>query len=116
MVVVSRARCLTPADGDSVQPLARKIIERATNADRKITEDDPLLGWFDETSAVTIRCIEASIREHLLGGWTLRPDGTHFECMSSLAAALYVALFLTCRSFVSAFQSTNPTWLRRRKG
>ncbi len=35
--------------------------------------------------------------------------------MSSLAAAFYVALFLTCRSLASAFQSSNPTWLRRRK-
>jgi hypothetical protein len=26
-----------------------------------------------------------------------------------------VALFLTCRSLVSGFQSSNPTWLRRRK-
>ena len=115
MVVVSRARCLSPADGDSIEPLASKIVERAADASEDVGDDDPLLGWFDKASAESIRCVEASIREHLLGAWTLRADGTRFECMSSLAATFYVALFLTCRSLVSGFQSSNPTWLRRRK-
>lgn len=115
MVVVSRARCLSPADGDSIEPLAGKVVEQATAASQGVDDDDPLLGWFDRGSVESIRCIEISIREHLLGAWTLRPDGTHFECMSSLAATFYVALFLTCRSLVSTFQSSNPTWLRRRK-
>jgi hypothetical protein len=80
-----------------------------------ISDEDPLLGWFGPSAAEGIRCVESGIREHLLGAWTLRPDGTHFECMSSLAATFYVALFLTCRSLVSSFQSSNPTWLRKRK-
>ncbi len=115
MVIVSRARCLPPADGDSIEPLANKVVRQALTATADVAEDDLLLGWFDNKSAESIRCIEASVREHLLGTWTLRSDGTHFECMSSLAATFYVALFLTCRSLVSSFQSSNPTWLRRRK-
>jgi hypothetical protein len=115
MVIVSRARCLLPADGDSIEPIAKKVIRQASTATANVADDDFLLGWFDTESAVSIRCIEASVREHLLGAWTLRPDGTHFECMSSLAATFYVALFLTCRSLVSSFQSSNPTWLRRRR-
>ncbi len=115
MLIVSRARCLSPIDGDSIKPLANKIIKQAAKASAHVDEDDPLLGWFDSTSAKSIRCIEASVREHLLGAWTLRLDGTHFECMSSLASTFYVALFVTCRSLVSVFQSSNPTWLRRRK-
>ena len=103
------------ADGDSIKPLAHKVIRQASTVNAKVAEDDLLLGWFDNASAESIRCIEASVREHLLGVWTLRSDGTHFECMSSLAATFYVALFLTCRSLVSNFQSSNPTWLRRRK-
>ncbi len=115
MIIVSRARCLPPADGDSIEPLANKVIWQASTATANVAEDDLLLGWFDNKSAESIRCIEASVREYLLGAWTLRSDGTHFECMSSLAATFYVALFLTCRSLVSGFQSSNPTWLRRRK-
>lgn len=115
MVIVSRARCLLPADGDSIEPIAKKVMRQASTATTNVADDDFLLGWFDTGSAISIRCIEASVREHLLGAWTLRPDGTHFECMSSLAATFYVALFLTCRSLVSSFQSSNPTWLRRRK-
>ena len=115
MVIVSRARCLPSHDGDSIEPLANKVIRQASMATANVVEDDLLLGWFDNKSAESIRCIEASVREHLVGAWTLRSDGTHFECMSSLAATFYVALFLTCRSLVSGFQSSNPTWLRRRK-
>jgi len=115
MVVVSRARCLQPADGDSIGPIAAKVVAQALDRSHALTDEDPLLGWFDIPSAENIRCVEMSIREHLLGAWTLRPDGTHFECMSSLAATFYVALFLTCRSLVSGFQSSNPTWLRKRK-
>lgn len=115
MVIVSRARCLLPADGDSIEPIAKKVIRQASTATSNVAEDDFLLGWFDTEAAVSIRCIETSIRDHLLGTWTIRPDGTHFERMSSLAATFYVALFLTCRSLVSGFQSSNPTWLRRRK-
>ncbi len=115
MVIVSRARCLSPFDGDGIKPLADKIIKLASDATANVDENDLLLGWFDNESAESIRCIEAIVREHLLGAWTLRSDGTHFECMSSLAATFYVALFLTCRSLVSSFQSSNPTWLRRRK-
>jgi hypothetical protein len=115
MVVVSRARCLQPADGDSIGPIADKVVAQALDRSHALTDEDPLLGWFDIPSAESIRCVEMSIREHLLGAWTLRPDGTHFECMSSLAATFYVALFLTCRSLVSGFQSSNPTWLRKRK-
>lgn len=115
MVVVSRARCLLPADGDSIAPIAAKVAGQALHGSQCISGEDPLLGWFDAASTENIRCLESSIREHLLGSWTLRPDGTHFECMSSLAATFYVALFLTCRSLVSSFQSSNPTWLRKRK-
>jgi hypothetical protein len=115
MVIVSRARCLPSADGDSIEPLADKVIRQASTATANVADDDLLLGWFDKESAESLRCIEASVREHLLGAWTLRPDGTHFECISSLAATFYVALFLSCRSLVSRFQSSNPTWLRRRK-
>lgn len=115
MIVVSRARCLSPTDGDSIGPIAVKISERALESKQIVPDGDPLLGWFSVSSVESIRCVESAIREHLLGAWTLRPDGTHFECMSSLAATFYVALFLTCRSLVSSFQSSNPTWLRKRK-
>lgn len=115
MVVVSRARCLRPADGDSLVPLTTKVVAQALHGTYRISDNDPLLGWFDAPSAESIRCIELSIREHLLGAWTIRHDGTHFEYISSLAATFYVALFLTCRSIASNFQSSNPTWLRKRK-
>ncbi len=115
MIVVSRARCLPPSDGDSIKPLASKIIDQINVKEMQIDEYDPLLGWFEHHTVEFIRSVEYAIREYLLGAWTLQPDGTHFECMSSLAATFYVALFLTCRSLTSSFQSSNPTWLRRRK-
>jgi hypothetical protein len=59
MVIVSRARCLPPADGDSIEPLASKIVQQVSTATANIAEDDLLLGWFNNESAMSIRCIEA---------------------------------------------------------
>jgi hypothetical protein len=113
MVIVARARALPGSEADSLPPLAEEIIRRAGEYATQCVENDPLLWWFEKDTADWIRAIELSIRVTLLGGLTLTRRGVNFDRISSLASTFYVALFNLSKNLASAFQSSNPTWLRK---
>ena len=112
MIVVAKARLLPVSEADSIEPLGQKIVELARKQMSKLGNADPLLNWFGNGNAATIRSIERSIESHLIGPLTHSNHELHLDNLSSLAAANLVALFSLCRKLASKFRSTNPTWLR----
>jgi hypothetical protein len=116
MVLVAKARLLPPSEADSVGPLGQKILLHAEKHFAPADSEDPLTSWFGKGNAGVLRSLEVSIREHLLGAMTLGKLPANLEHLSSLAATNYVALFSVGRELTKYFQSTNPTWLRYRRG
>ena len=51
-----------------------------------------------------------SVRHHLIGGLAATGSENRLQHMSTLAAAFYVAIFSTCRHYLGAFKTANPTW------
>jgi hypothetical protein len=113
MLIVARARLLPPSEADSIEPLANEIVRSVSLGRDHLDDNDPLTWWFGDKTAAAIRAIEESIRERLVGPMTLTSEGAHFERISGMAAAFYVALFSICRQLAKRFLSSNPTWLRR---
>lgn len=111
MVIVAKARLLPSSEADSLQPLCREILSRAKRWKREV-RNDALSAWFEEQTAGDIRRLEMSIRHHLIGGLAATGSENRLLHMSTLAAAFYVALFSTCRHYLGAFKTANPTWLR----
>lgn len=115
MIVVAKARLLSPSESDSLQPLAHDIIRRVRADPRILRANDPLLWWFEPSTAALLRALERRIREQLVGRRTLTPDGVKLDQISGFAATFYVALFSVCRLIAAPFRSSNPTWLRKPK-
>jgi SAM-dependent methyltransferase len=114
MVIVSRARLLSPTEADSLEPLGREIA-KSSQFKRKIDSNDPLLAWLEKGPASVIRSIERAIHSHLVGGLAGEPVDA-LRNLSQIAAANYVSLFSVCRKLVRRFNSSNPTWLRKPRG
>jgi hypothetical protein len=113
MIVVARARLLSPSEADSIEPLAKEVVRFAESDAEPFDDDEPLSRWFTEKTAASLRSIERSIRQWLVGAMTITPFGTRLDRISGLAATFYVALFTVCRELVAPFLCSNPTWLRR---
>lgn len=114
MTVIARARAVHPDDADSIAPLTTKIIASSTRLKLDMDTSDPLLIWFEPATAQILRAIETGVRRHLVSD-RVSSDTTTLGNISGLAAAFYVALFAVARRLVVPFQTTNPTWLRRRR-
>jgi hypothetical protein len=116
MIVVARARLLPITEADNIEPLAKEVVKFAEpDGEAPLDADEPLSLWFSERTSVSIRAIERSIRERLVGAVAATTVGPNLEWISELAATFYVALFSVCRELASPFLSSNPTWLRRPK-
>jgi len=111
MVIVAKARLLPATEADSLGPLCGEILRRAKRMSSGV-RDEPLCAWFDRDTADHIRRVEMSVRRHLIGGLAATGSENRLLHMSTLAAAFYVALFSTCRHYLGAFKTANPTWLR----
>ena len=112
MVIIAKARLLPYTETDSLIPLAEDILDAGRHSQARVRANEPLLGWFEATTATYIRNVERSLRRLLVGNATITSNGTDLSRLSSIAAALYVALFTTCRSHLSCFATSNPTWMR----
>lgn len=115
MVVIGRARLLSPNEADSLLPLCKKIIRSARSVRTAGDFKDPLSSWFGPITTSVIRSLEESIASHLVGSKTFSEKGARLKDLSSLAATFYVALFSVCRGAATKFRSTNPTWIRHAK-
>jgi hypothetical protein len=113
MIVVAHARLLSPSEADSIEPLAKEVVGLAKSDAEPFDDDEPLSLWFAKKTAASLRSIERSIRQRLVGAMTITPFGTKLDRISGLAAKFYVALFTVCRELVTPFLCSNPTWLRR---
>ena len=111
MVVIARARMLASSEADSLRPLGQQIV-RGSDVEPTLGDLDPLIGWFDRSTASTVRSLERSICRHLIGPLTLSDTGVALDRVSGIAAIFYVVLFSVCRELVKPFLSSNPTWLR----
>ncbi|TPK90940.1 site-specific DNA-methyltransferase [Mesorhizobium sp. B2-4-12] len=115
MIVIARARLLSPSEADSLEALARDTIKGVRADPRILRPDDPLLWWFELSTAALIRALERRIRGQLVGEYTLTANGVKLDHISGLAATFYVALFSVCRQMAGHFRSSNPTWFRKPK-
>ena len=113
MIVVARARLLSPSEADSIEPLAKELVRLAKSDSEPFDDNEPLSLWFTKETAALLRSIERNIRQQLVGAMTITPFGTKLDQISGLAATFYVALFTVCRELVAPFLCSNPTWLRR---
>jgi DNA methylase len=106
MIVIARARMLSPSESDSLLPLCKEIVRGARA--KKMDGDEPLQNWFDVQTAAHLRGVEQSIQRCLVGIQTQ----SNLDHLSSMAATFYAALFSVCRDLTAGFQSSNPTWIR----
>lgn len=112
MLVVAKARLLASSEAHSLRPLAKEILASARRCRPELQNSDPLLYWFDVSTASLIRSLEYSIRRHLIGGPADPAETVNLGKMSSMAATFYVALFSLTRRLLEVFGTSNPTWTR----
>ena len=111
MVIVALARNLSDVEAKNLLGQADFFVEELTHDSNIDFSEDPLLQWFTIESTELIRNLEYKIRKKFLPN-AIKGIVSYGQEMPREAAALYVALFITCRLFTKPFKSTNPTWLR----
>lgn len=116
LVVLGKAKLLGPDVVESLDALTHQILDHADRTVGQVerVEDDPLEQWYTAGTAHRLRCIDYAI-QHVL----VRPDArlafiseAALQQMSALAAAFFVVLFETARSFLGEFTTSNPTWIK----
>lgn len=114
MVVVAKARHVSPLDVSSLVPLSHAILERADVDAGLYIEGEPLAEWLAPHAAASVRAIEAEIHRALVSHDTYRSltSSESLATITPLAAFFYVALFRTTRRFLSDFIPSNPTWTK----
>lgn len=110
MAIVARARTLPPSEADSLVALAKQLLAKAEREQVRLKVSDPLSGWFGPSTGGWLRSLERAISDALTSEQTRTSGEIH--AVSAIAATYYVALFGLCRELASAFQASNPTWLK----
>lgn len=108
MVIVAKCRLLPASEASALLPLASAIIKQARKSRASCPLDEPLTLWFKPKAACTLRSIERSCADLLVG----RAKDIKIENLSSIAAIFYTALFSVCRKLTTVFRTANPTWMR----
>jgi hypothetical protein len=118
LCVIAKSRLLDSSVIPSLIPLSQEIITNSRRTRSEYNESEPLTQWFRPRTAAVIRSIERSIFSILIDRHTdLSVYQMHsVSNVSSLACFFYVTLFKTARSFLSSFQSSNPTWIKVARG
>ncbi|MFM0567048.1 DNA methyltransferase [Paraburkholderia caledonica] len=116
MVVVAKARMLSPLDHPSLSAIACSLVEQAKNDStvKKIDAADPLMTWLSPSSASSIRALEHRINRTLISSdeYVSIRDNAAIDRLSPLAAFFYVCLFRTTRKLLENFIPSNPTWVK----
>lgn len=119
MLLVSRARTI-PTTAATQIPKSIEAIARAYKKNLKNgkgssnSEIDPLEQWLQPASAQAFRRLERLVETSVVEDqkYIATPLWRRTDKASPQLALLYVALFRTFRSFISDFQSSNPTWIK----
>lgn len=117
MIVVAKAKLLTPGVTESLVPLAKDVVEKARRSEFTQLDGEPLEEWFSPASAMRLRAFAEAIctlTTPVTGSRTLYQSDS-IGHVSDLTAFLLVALFRTTRSFMARFQASNPTWMKSPK-
>lgn len=109
MVVVARARLVSPLELNAMRAIQNQILEHASSPSFRVGQDDRLLDWFDFAAASEIRSIEAAIRQLLVD----QTEKWSVSELAPIAASFYVALFASCRAISREARTSNPTWTKR---
>jgi len=112
MVVVAKARLLSPTEADGLVPFASKIIELTADSNVSLEAEDTLLLWFGAQPAHAIRKLQHAITGLFVTDESLVGAVPIWDRLSSLAATFYLALFSVCRKLTIQFRSSNPTWIK----
>lgn len=113
MVVIAKARALDPQSARTLRSLGMRIVDRAEQSSVDVRTDDALYLWLTEQTAATARAIEDAVLWFTVED-PPRDSKGHIDVdwLSNLASFFYAALFITIRSILTQFRSSNPTWLR----
>jgi len=116
MVVVARARMLSPLEYPSLPAIAKTLVEQASASspgDVKLL-NDPLSKWLSPASCVMLRSIENQINRTLVANekYVSLAENEAISKLSPMAAFFYVCLFRSVRKLLSSFIPSNPTWVK----
>ena len=119
MILVAKARLLSPLEHPSLISIAKSLVDQArlTSDSFTTSESDPLLKWFSASSSTLIRNLESKINNLLVsnGSYVKLNNNLAMDLVSPLAAFFYVALFRTARKLLIDFIPSNPTWIKQPK-
>ncbi|NAO33396.1 DNA methylase [Pseudomonas syringae] len=119
MILVAKARLLSPLEHPSLVAIATSLVEQAriTISSYSGSKNDPLLKWFSTCGATPIRVLESKINHLLIssGAYLKLDNNEAMDLVSPLAAFFYVSLFRTVRKLLIDFIPSNPTWVKHPK-
>jgi hypothetical protein len=117
MIVVAKAKLLTPGIKESLLPLAKDVTKKARRLEYPQHVGEPLEEWFSPASAMRLRAFAEAICTLTTPVTASRRlyQSESIAHVSDLTAFLLVALFRTTRSFMARFQASNPTWMKSPK-
>lgn len=107
MCIVAKSRFATNTD---VSIVISKIKNARVSKFREIlSNDDYLLHWFEYSTASYIRYLD-----EFICGKHQSYSSDKIKKLSIPQCLSYLALFKTVRSFLTPFQSSNPTWIKKK--
>lgn len=117
MLLVSRARIVPTNAVDDISTLLDLIAgsykKKTKSRFAQGPKEEPLEQWLQPSSARAFRLLERSLETRLMGSNAVTvPLWRRTGQVSPVFAVFYVGLFRTLRSFISHFQTTNPTWVK----
>ena len=109
MLVIARAALLT---GDDIATIRRQAyrLHQLREGVETIDDDDPLLEWLDTNSVARVRSTQVSL---VGAGRLAAQDVTH---LGGAQAFWLTALFQVVRQATKGWRSSNPTWVKSRRG
>jgi SAM-dependent methyltransferase len=118
MLLVSRARTI-PTEATTqipclVESITRSYKREIKNLNEWDADTDQLEQWLQPASARAFRTLERSVEKCLSDCEAISrvPLWRRTGQASPMLSVFYVALFRTLRHFISAYESSNPTWVK----
>lgn len=118
MLLVSRARTIPTSAATQIpnvmDSITRSYKKNIKNVMKSGASTDPLEQWLQPASARAFRVLERSVETSLCEREATSPTPLWRRTgqASPTLALFYVGLFRTLRHFISAFEGSNPTWVK----